>query len=295
MSSSETLNTLRPRRSVLYMPGANTRAMDKARSLDADTVILDLEDAVAPAQKAQAREYIAAALQEGGYGARELVVRVNGFDSPYLQDDIDSLKGLRFDGLCLPKAESAAQVQALENMMDAAGIPSSVGLWLMIETPNGVLAAAEIAAASSRVVALVMGTSDLAKDLRVPHTASRLGFLSSLGLVVLAARAAGVDVLDGVHLDLSDEAGFAAVCEQGRELGFDGKTLIHPKQLADANRVFSPSELEVERAGRICAAWAEAEAQGLGVCLLDGKLVESLHVEEAERCLAIAEAIAARQ
>ncbi len=283
-----------PRRSVLYMPGANTRALEKARSLDADVLILDLEDAVAPSQKVQARQHILDALAEGGYGHRELVVRVNGFDTPWGREEIAAFAHAPISALCLPKVESAAEVQAVVQLLVQEQAPETLRLWAMAETPRGVLAIDEIAGSHSRLEAIVMGTSDLAKELRVPHTPDRLGLQASLSQCVLAARAHGLDVLDGVHLNLDDEAGFVQACEQGVELGFDGKTLIHPKQIAAANQTFGPSEQQLVQAKKIHQAWVEAEAQGLGVVVVDGRLVESLHVDEALRILAIGDALAAR-
>lgn len=284
--------TLRPRRSVLYMPGSNPRALEKARELSADVLILDLEDAVAPEKKPEARELIIAAIKSGGYGRRELVVRVNGLDTPWGADDIRAMAIIGADAICLPKVETAQQVQQAARLLEAAGAPESLKIWIMAETPKGILNIQSSAAASERLTAIMMGTSDLAKDLRVPHSPGRAGFLTSLGLCVLAARANQLDIIDGVHIDLDDDAGLLAVCEQGRELGFDGKSLIHPKQLAAANQVFAPSAADIERANKIIAAWKDAEAQQLGVVLVDGKLVESLHVEEAKRLLMIAAAIA---
>lgn len=284
----------KPRRSVLYMPGANTRALEKARTLPADVLILDLEDAVAPAQKAEARSNILAAIAEGGYGHRELVVRVNGFDTAWGRDDIVAFANAPISALCLPKVESAAEVSAVVQLLKQENASSDLKLWTMAETPRGILNIDEVAGADPRMAAIVLGTSDLAKDLRVPHTPSRLGMLTSLSLCVLAARANGLDVLDGVHLDLNDEEGLIAACEQGVELGFDGKTLIHPKQIEAANRAFAPSTAVVERATRIQRAWQEAEAAGQGVVLVDGRLVEALHVEEAVRVLAIDEALRQR-
>ncbi|WP_372878202.1 HpcH/HpaI aldolase/citrate lyase family protein [Spongiibacter marinus] len=283
-----------PRRSVLYMPGANTRALEKARSLDADVLILDLEDAVAPSQKVQARQHILDALAEGGYGHRELVVRVNGFDTPWGREEIAAFAHAPISALCLPKVESAAEVQAVVQLLVQEQAPETLRLWAMAETPRGVLAIDEIAGSHSRLEAIVMGTSDLAKELRVPHTPDRLGLQASLSQCVLAARAHGLDVLDGVHLNLDDEAGFEQACEQGVQLGFDGKTLIHPKQIAAANEAFGPSEQQLAQAKKIHQAWVEAEAQGLGVVVVDGRLVESLHVDEALRILAIGDALAAR-
>lgn len=281
-----------PRRSLLYMPGSNARALEKARSLDADVLILDLEDAVAPGQKKLAREQVLAAVNAGGYGRRELVVRVNGFDTEWGRKDIEAFATAPISALCLPKVESAAEIQAVVQVLNQAGAAASIKLWAMAETPRGILAVNEIAGAHSRMDGIVLGTSDLAKDLRVPHTPQRLGMLTSLSLCVLAARANGIDVFDGVHLDLDDESGLALACEQGVELGFDGKTLIHPKQIALTNQLFAPSLESLARAKKIQMAWQQAEAEGKGVVLVDGRLVEALHVEEAVRVLAIAEQIA---
>jgi citrate lyase subunit beta / citryl-CoA lyase len=283
--------TSRPRRSVLYMPGSNTRALEKARGLVADGLILDLEDAVAPDAKAMARANVAAALRAGGYGKRELVVRVNGLATPWGYDDIAAAAAMKADAVLLPKVESADTVRQVETLLAAAGAPASLALWCMMETPRGMLHAEEIAAASPRVACLVMGTSDLAKDLHARHTRDRLPMLTALGLCLLAARAYRLAILDGVHLDLADDEGFAAACRQGRELGFDGKTLIHPKTLAVANAAFAPTDDEVAGARRIIAAHAEAAAAGKGVVLVDGKLIENLHVEDARRTVTLADQI----
>jgi citrate lyase subunit beta / citryl-CoA lyase len=283
---------VRPRRSVLYLPGSSARALEKARALDADGVILDLEDAVAPAAKEEARRAVVAALAAGGFGRREVVVRVNGGASPWGAADLDAVARAGADAVCLPKVERAADVHAALRALVAAGAPERLALWCMIETPRGVLAAAEIAASSPRVAALVAGTSDLVKDLGARHTPGRAEVLPSLGLILLAARAHGLAALDGVHLDLDDDAGLEAACAQGRELGFDGKTVIHPRQLAAANRAFAPAPAEVEAAHRVIAAHAEAERAGQGVVVVDGRLVEALHVEAARRTVALAEAIA---
>jgi citrate lyase subunit beta / citryl-CoA lyase len=283
--------TPRPRRSVLYMPGSNTRAMEKARGLTADGLILDLEDAVAPNAKAMARANVAAALRAGGYGKRELVVRVNGLATQWGYDDIAAAAAMKADAVLLPKVESADMVRQAETLLAAAGAPPSLALWCMMETPLGMLHAEAIAAASPRVACLVMGTSDLAKDLHARHTRDRLPMLTALGLCLLAARAYRLAILDGVHLDLADDSGFAAVCHQGRELGFDGKTLIHPKTIAAANEAFAPTGEEVSAARRIIAAHAEATAAGKGVVLVDGKLIENLHVEDARRTVVLANQI----
>ncbi len=284
--------TARPRRGVLYMPGSNARALEKGRSLPADALILDLEDAVAPDAKEQARGQIAEAVTAGGYGRRELAIRVNGLDTPWGRDDVASAAACGPDAILLPKVETAAMVAELEALMAEAGAPEHTAIWCMMETPLGMLNAKEVAGASRRVACLVMGTSDLVKDLQAAHTPQRLPVLTSLSLCILAARAYGQAILDGVHLDLQDDEGFVASCVQGKELGFDGKTLIHPKTLAKANEVFGPSEDEVEQAHRIIAAHAEAEAEGKGVVVLDGKLIENLHVEAAQRTVALAGAIA---
>ncbi len=283
--------TARPRRSVLYMPGSNARALDKGRTLAADGLILDLEDAVAPDAKEMARQQIGAALKAGGYGARELIVRVNGLESPWGYDDIVAAAGFGADAILLPKVESAGAVHQAETIMEASGAPQALSVWCMMETPLGMLHAEEIAEASPRVGALVMGTSDLAKELYAAHTRDRLPMITSLGLCMLAARAAGIAILDGVHLDLGDDEGFAYSCGQGKELGFDGKTLIHPKTIDVANEVFGPSEEEVEWSRTIITAHAEAAKEGKGIVVVDGKLIENLHVLNAKRVVAMAEAI----
>jgi citrate lyase subunit beta/citryl-CoA lyase len=282
---------VRPRRSALYMPGSNARALDKARSLPADVLILDLEDAVHPSAKAEARRQVLAELGRGGYGPRELVVRVNGIETPWGSEDLEMAARSGAHSVLVPKAESAEALLAVERRLAAAGAPAAQALWAMIETPRGVLRVAEIASAVPRLACLVAGTSDLVKDLRARHTSLRFEVLASLSLIVLAARASGLAALDGVHLDLSDDAGFEASCRQGVDLGFDGKTLIHPKTIEVANRTFGPSADAVDRARRVIAAHAGAVARGEGVVVVDGRLVEALHVEEARRIVALAEAI----
>ncbi len=284
--------TIRPRRSVLYMPGSNARALEKARTLPADCLILDLEDAVSPDQKTFAREQVLAAVNAGGYGDRELVVRVNGFDTAWGRDDIVAFANAPIAALCLPKVDSASEVNAVVQLLKQEG--STLKLWLMAETPRGVLNIDEICGANTRNEVVVLGTSDLAKELRVPHTPDRLGLQTSLQLCVLAARAHGLDILDGVYLDIKDDAGYAEACEQGVKLGFDGKTLIHPSQIDAANQAFAPSADVVDRARRIIDAWEAAKAEKKAVAVVDGKLVEVLHYEEAKRHLAISEVIAAR-
>lgn len=285
----------RPRRSVLYMPGSNTRAMQKGKALPADGLILDLEDSVAPEAKVEARALIRAALDEGGYGAREIAVRSNALDCEWGPDDIAAIASMKCHAVVLPKVESAAMVLEAVAILEAAGAPDDMAIWCMMETPRGILKAEEIAFAHPRVGCLVMGTSDLAKDLKCRHTPDRLPFLYSLEYCLLAARAAGIAVLDGVHLDLADDEGFRASCEQGRDLGMDGKTLIHPKTIAAANAVFAPGADEIAWARKIIAAHAEAARAGKGLVVVDGKLIENLHVEEATRLLALADAIAAKE
>jgi len=282
-------DTIRPRRSLLFMPGANTRALEKSRELPADGLIFDLEDAVAPDAKEGARASVVAAVRQGGYGRRELVLRVNPLDSAWGEADLVTAASLPLDAVLLPKVESAERVRETAARLSAA---PGLAIWCMIETPHGVLAAAEIAAAP-RVAALVMGTSDLTKDLRAREMPDRQPLLTSLQLVLLAARARGLAALDGVHLDLADDTGFAAACAQGRTLGFDGKTLIHPRQIAPANAAFAPTLDEVAQARAVIAAHAEAIAAGEGVAVFRGRLIENLHVEAARRTVVLAEAIAA--
>ena len=285
---------VRPRRSVLYVPGSNRRALEKARTLPADGLILDLEDAVAPGAKEEARRAVGAVITALDFGHREVAVRVNGPATPWGADDLAFAARCGAHAVVLPKVESPDEVLAAERALAAAGAPPELGIWCMIETPRGVISAADVARSSPRLVALVMGTSDLVKDLRARHTPARTEVLYALGAVLVAARAHGLAALDGVHLDLSDDAGLEASCRQGRDLGFDGKTLIHPKTVEVANRIFAPSEAELAEAARIIAAHAEAEASGRGVVVVDGRLVEALHVEMARRVVALAEAIAAR-
>lgn len=285
--------TARPRRSVLYMPGSNTRALEKGRGLGADGLILDLEDAVAPDAKVEARSNIANALAEGGYGQREILVRTNGLDTPWGYEDIKACAGMsNAHGVLLPKVESADMVRKADQILSGAGAPRDLAIWCMMETPRGILQAQEIADASPRMGGFVMGTSDLAKDLYCAHTRDRLPMITSLGLCMLAARAAGIACLDGVYLDLNDDEGFAYSCQQGAELGFDGKTLIHPKTIAACNEAYAPSTTEVDWSRKIIQAHADAEAEGKGVVVVDGKLIENLHVENAKRLVAMADQIA---
>jgi citrate lyase subunit beta / citryl-CoA lyase len=284
----------RPRRSALYVPGANARALGKIPGLDADVVIVDLEDAVAPAAKEAARASAVEAIRRG-MGRAEVVLRVNGAGTPWGEADLAAAARSGADAVLLPKVEDPGTVRDAERRLAAAGAPDAQALWAMVETPRGVLRAADVASSSPRLACLVAGTSDLVKDLRARHTPGRVEVLASLSLVVLAARACGLAALDGVHLDLADDAGFEAACRQGRDLGFDGKTLIHPRTIAGANAAFSPGEQELAAARRIIEAHAAAEADGKGVVVVDGRLVEALHVAEARRVVALAAAIAARR
>lgn len=284
---------LRPRRSVLYLPGSNARALEKARTLLCDSLILDLEDAVSPDAKELARDQVAATLARGGFGPREVLVRVNGLATPWGVADVAAAARAGADGIVFPKIESPEELRGAVAALDEAGAPADLPVWAMAETPRGILRIEAIAGATPRLAGIIMGTSDLAKETRVRHTPDRIGFIAALGLCVLAARAHGREILDGVHLDLSDEAGFRAACLQGRDMGFDGKTLIHPQQLAAANEIFAPAAEEVAEARTIIAAWEGARQEGKGVTVVNGKLVENLHVEQARRTLAMAEAIAA--
>ncbi|MEH6588856.1 MAG: CoA ester lyase [Halioglobus sp.] len=277
----------RPLRSVLYMPGSNQRAMDKARSLAADAIIFDLEDAVAPDAKSAARERVASQLGAGGYGQRQLVVRANSLDSTWGEADIRMLASSACEALCLPKIENLKQLQRVAGLLAQLG-REDIEIWAMIETPEGVKNVESIAGFSSLSV-LVMGTTDLASELRVPHRPDRLGLQYALSRCVLAARCAGKAILDGVYLELDNSAGLQQACEQGRDLGFDGKTLIHPAQIASANSVFGFSEQDLQHARSVLEVWEQAQQAGKGVAVLDGKLVEIMHVGEATRLLELAE------
>ena len=285
--------TARPRRSYLYMPGSNSRALEKARILGADGLIMDLEDSVAPEAKTLAREQITQALDEGGYGQREVLVRTNGLNGPWGADDLAAAAAMKCDGVVLPKVESRQIVLDAISYLDEAGARTDLPIWCMMETPLGILHAEDIAFAHDRLGGFILGTSDLAKDLGAEHTLDRVPFMASLELCILAGRAAGLAILDGVHLDLEDVAGFRQSCVQGRQLGMDGKTLIHPKTIDTANEVFAPADEEVAWSKRVIDAHAEAEKAGKGVSLIDGKLIENLHVEQAKRLITMADAIAA--
>ncbi len=286
-------DAIRPRRSVLYMPGANERALDKAKTLPADALILDLEDAVAPDAKVEARDRVCAAVQSGEYGGKELTIRINSIDTAWHADDLRAVAAAGPAAVVVPKIDSVADVHAIEKGLEAGGAPDHTKIWAMVETPVAMLKAEAIASASERLTVLVMGTNDLAKELHAEHVPGRQPLLTGLGLCLLAARATGKVILDGVYNDIKNEAGFEAECVQGRQMGFDGKTLIHPSQLEPCNRVFAPSEAEVEQASRIIAAFEEATAAGKGVVTVDGRMIENLHVDNARRVLAVAAAIAA--
>ncbi len=274
------------------MPGSNGRAQEKAKTLPCDGIIFDLEDATAPDAKASARETVSASVKAGGYGGRELIIRVNGLDTPWGKEDVAAACKAAPDAILLPKVETVEQIRALEALLEGNGAPARTTIMCMMETPLGILRAQELAGASQRISCLVMGTSDLTKDLHSRHTAMRLPMITSLGLCLLAARAYGLSILDGVYLDLGDTDGFRASCVQGLELGFDGKTLIHPSQIDPCNSVFSPSAEEVAHSRKIILAYEQAQKEGKGVVLVDGKLVENLHVENAKRLVGMAEAIA---
>jgi citrate lyase subunit beta/citryl-CoA lyase len=285
----------RPRRSCLYMPGANARAMEKAREIPADTLILDLEDAVAPEAKGEARGAIAAALKAGGYGPRELVVRMNGLDTEWGHADLEMAVAAGAHAVLAPKVTSARDIERLDAALGKAGAGEGFALWVMIEMPLAILNIKEIAAAKvgSRLTTFVMGTNDLAKEYRARMTPDRLAFQTALQLSVAAARAYGLTAIDGVYNDIKNEAGFAAECEQGRDLGFDGKTLIHPSQVETCNRVFAPSRHDVEQAQAVIEAFADPANAGKGVLKVNGKMTELLHLDEARRTVAMDEAIRA--
>ncbi len=292
MSSAAISNTARPRRSVLYMPGSKPRALEKARNLSADSLILDLEDAVPPAEKPAARETVALALARGGYGAREIVIRINGLDTDWGSDDLAVAMACHPDAILIPKVETAAQVQDIQARMTAANADPATAIWAMMETPLAMLNAAQIAASTPRLRCLVMGTNDLIKELGARHLPGRAPVATGLGLCLLAARAHGLAIVDGVYNAFKDDEGLRAECQQGLDMGMDGKTLIHPAQIAVANQVFAPTEDEIATAQRQVDAFAAVQAAGQAVAVVDGKIVENLHVETAKALLARADAIA---
>ena len=277
--------TARPFRSVLYIPASKERALEKARTLPVDAIIFDLEDAVAVEEKPAARATLAEALARGGYGPRMKIVRINGLDTDWGADDARAVAGMGCDAILLPKVERADQVQALANRI------GDTPIWAMMETPRGMLNAAQIAA-HPQLQGFVMGTNDLAKDLNTRARPDRLPMMAGLGLCLLAAKAEGIPIVDGVYNAFKDEDGLRAECDQGRDMGFDGKTLIHPAQIATANAAFAPSEAEIDLARRQIAAFEQAEAEGQGVAVVDGRIVENLHVATARATLAKADMIA---
>jgi citrate lyase subunit beta / citryl-CoA lyase len=287
------MSDLRPRRSVLYMPAANERALEKAKTLPADAIIFDLEDAVAPDAKDTARPNAVAAASSGEYGHRELTIRCNGLDTPWGADDLAAAAGSGASAVVIPKVSSVAYLDDVSARLDAAGAPAAMRIWAMVETPTAVFDVRDIAA-HHRVAVLVMGTNDLARELRSSlGAAGRHPLVPHLATALAAAREAGKVILDGVYNDVKDLVGFRAECVQGMEMGFDGKTLIHPGQVDIANDVWAPSESEVEHARRVIAAFDEAQAEGRGVITVDGRMIENLHVANAQRVLAVADAIAA--
>ncbi|MBU3615243.1 CoA ester lyase [Polynucleobacter sp. Latsch14-2] len=286
------INTSRPRRSVLYMPGANTRALEKAKTLSADSLILDLEDAVAPDGKAKARENILAALNTG-FGHREAIVRINGLNTQWGLEDLKVFANTSADAILLPKVESAAQIEEVASLLMKFNPANTMAIWAMIETPMAIFRLQEIASAHPLLETLVLGTSDLVKDLHARHTSNRVETQTALSLSVLAARAHQLCVLDGVHLSLDDAVGLEQSCIQGRDMGFDGKTLIHPNQIAIANQIFGPSPEEIEEAKERMNAYDAAISSGAGIAVLNGKLIEELHIQDAKRILALANAIEA--
>jgi citrate lyase subunit beta/citryl-CoA lyase len=286
---------VRPRRSVLYMPGSNARALEKAKSIAADAMILDLEDAVAPGAKEAARTQVCAAVKAGGYGHREVVIRINALDTPWGEADLAAAAQASPDAVLLPKPGKGADIARATEALARAGAPDKTRLWAMIETPLAILNVAEIAAGAqvpgARLACFVLGTNDLVKETRADLSENRRPALYWLSAAITAARAYGLDVLDGVYNNFKDADGLRRECIHGRRLGFDGKTLIHPDQVAVANEVFAPPEAEVAFARKIIAAFALPESRGKGVLTVDGRMVELLHAEMAARTVAIAEAI----
>jgi citrate lyase subunit beta/citryl-CoA lyase len=288
-----TEQALRPRRSALYLPGANGRALEKAETLPTDALILDLEDAVAPDAKADARRRVCTAAASGGYGSREVTIRVNGIGTQWHDDDLRAVAETGPAAVVVPKINSAADVHAIERALEAGGAPDHTTIWAMLETPVAVLHAEEITTASERLSVLVMGTNDLAKELRAEHVPGRAPLLTGLSLAVLATRLAGKEILDGVYNDVSDVDGFTAECRQAKQFGFDGKTLIHPRQVDPCNNTFAPTDGEIALSREIIAAFEAARGEGRGVVTVNGRMTENLHVEQAQRVLAVAEAIGA--
>jgi citrate lyase subunit beta/citryl-CoA lyase len=290
--------TIRPRRSVLYMPGSNARAIEKARTLPADGIIIDLEDAVAPDAKVQAREQVAAAVKAGGFGAREVFIRVNGIDTPWHADDMAAAAHAAPDAILVPKINNSEQLEMVGRRLLDMGTNRKTRIWAMIETPIAIINIADIAAAAkdseTRLSGFVLGTNDLAKETSARLVLGRAPMLSWITSCVLAARAYGIAILDGVFNDIGNAEGFIAECEQGRDLGMDGKTLIHPNQIAPCNETFSPSDTEIAQARKFIAAFELPENADKGAIMLDGRMVERMHADIARRTVAVADAIAAR-
>jgi len=288
----------RPRRSVLYMPGSNARALAKAAALPADSLIFDLEDSVAPDQKIAARQRVAETVRGGGFGRREIVIRVNGPHTPWGEEDLVAASTAGPDAILLPKVDGPGAIMAAARTLREAGAPDKTRLWAMMETPNAILNAGSIASVAadptSRFAVMVMGLNDLAKETRARLTPGRPTMIAWLAACVVAARAHGVDIIDGVFNDIHDLDGFRLECLQGRDMGLDGKTLIHPSQIDICNDAFAPTSAEVESAAAVIAAFALPENAGKGVIQLDGRMVELLHADMARKTLAIADAIAAR-
>lgn len=287
------MSEVKPRRSVLYMPGANERALEKAKTLPADVVVLDLEDAVAPDAKVAARERVCAAAASGEYGYREVIIRLNAVDTEWHDADLRAVAAAGPAAVLVPKVNSAREVQNIERALELDAAPEHTAIWAMLETPVAMLRAEEIVGASDRLTALVMGTNDLANELHALPVAGRAPLIGGLSLAMLATRAAGKVIIDGVYNDIADLRGFEAECVQARQLGFDGKTLIHPNQLEPCNRAFAPSADEVEQSRKIINAFEQAKAEGKGVATVDGRMIEQLHVDNARRMLALHEAIGA--
>jgi citrate lyase subunit beta/citryl-CoA lyase len=287
--------TIRPRRSVLYMPGANERALEKAKAIPADALILDLEDSVAPDAKPQARENVVRAVRSNAYGKRELIIRVNAIDTPWGVDDLKAAAEAGPDAVLVPKVARPGDIVNAARIYGAAGGADETRMWAMMETPLAIFNVREIASvhAVARLACLVLGTNDLLKESRASASGGRFAILPWLSMTILAARAYGLDVIDGVYNDFKDEAGFRAECEQGRTLGMDGKTLIHPSQVEPCNALFSPSEPEVDWSRKIISAFNLPENAKKGVITVEGRMVERLHLAMAQRLVTIAEAIAA--
>jgi len=288
------MTTIRPRRSVLYMPGSNARAMEKARTLSADALILDLEDAAAPDAKDLARQQVCDAVKAGGFGKREVIVRVNGLATPWGDADLEAVIPTKPDAILVPKISSPSDLAVIEERFVRYDADGRIAIWAMIETPLAILNVGAIAAAGGRLACFVMGTNDIIKEVRGQHTPDRANLAAALGLSVAAARAHKLIAIDGVYNDINNTDGFYAVCKQGRSFGFDGKTLIHPSQLDPCNEVFAPSESEVEDARKVIAAFDLPENKGKGAIKVDGRMVELLHAEIARQTVAMADAIAAQ-